>query len=73
MNVVYRSLVLSVLACGLSLSAGEKPNKKGEEGPGGPPGKRVPEIDFILDHAKELNLTPDQIKQINAQIGRAHV
>ena len=68
MNVVYRGLVLSVLACALSLSAGERPNKKGEgDGPGGPGGKRVPEIDFILDHAKELNLTADQIKKINEQ------
>ena len=55
-----------MLACVFSLSAGEKGNKG--EGPGGRKG--VPEFDFILDHAKDLNLTPDQTKKINELKGK---
>jgi Spy/CpxP family protein refolding chaperone len=63
MKLLLRGLVLGVLAAALSLSAGEKPGNKGD-GPG-PGGKRgAPEFDFILDHAKDLNLTPDQTRRI---------
>jgi Spy/CpxP family protein refolding chaperone len=69
MKTVVRAFLLSVLALGLTLSAGEKGNKKDGEGKGGPGGggmmKRTPELDFVLDHAKDLNLTGDQKKKIN--------
>ena len=63
MKTVVRAFLLNVLALGLTLAAGEKGNK-GEGGKGGMM-KRTPEIDFILDHAKDLSLTGEQKKKIN--------
>lgn len=72
MTTLLRALLLCSLTLGLSLSAGEKGNNKGEgnKGEGGKGGgmgmlKRTPEIDFALEHAKELNLTAEQKKKLN--------
>jgi len=66
MKTLVRAFLLSVLALGLTLNAGEKPNKGDGGGGKGGIGKRTPELDFILDHAKDLNLTGDQKRQIDA-------
>lgn len=64
MSTLIRVLFLGLLAVSLNLSAGEKGNKEGKGGGMGM-GKRTPEIDLALDHAKELNLTPEQKKKLN--------